>query len=173
MESGLNMAITFDNIATVTVSSATNVITFSDIPQTYTDLRIYCSARSDTSNTWIRFNNDSTSPNYITGEIFSDTPTTVVVNEFSGIWNGYITQWDKPAQSHSIFDIFNYSNTTKYKNTFLHAGEGNLSFSVRGIAMSGGTWKNTNAITSISYFAGSTFSWLTGSVFALYGIKAA
>jgi hypothetical protein len=167
------MALTFDNIATVTLSSATNVVTFSSIPQTYTDLRIYCSAIATVSNTYIRFNNDSTTNNYLTGEIFTEPTTGVAISEFTAIWNGYISQWDQTAQSHSILDVFNYTNTSKFKNTFSHTGEGRTTFTTRGVAMTGGTWKNTSAINSISYFAGSAGNWSIGSVFALYGIKAA
>ena len=44
--------------------------------------------------------------------------------------------------------------------------------SYTGVSMRVGLWRNTNAITSVSFKANGT-TWKSGSTFTLYGIKAA
>jgi hypothetical protein len=56
------MATTYEIIASVTVSSATNTISFTSIPQTYTDLLFKISGRFsiDTSSAFLRYNGTTT-----------------------------------------------------------------------------------------------------------------
>ena len=53
--------VAYHPIATTTVSSATSSITFSSIPQTYTDLVLIAYAKDSNGYTDLRVNNDSTS----------------------------------------------------------------------------------------------------------------
>ena len=73
--------------------------------------------------------------------------------------------------SNSIFHIMNYSNATTYKNTFGRSGTNGGSYT--GTSLITGTWRNTAAITTISVIASGSTTFVTGSSFTLYGIKAA
>jgi hypothetical protein len=63
-------------------------------------------------------------------------------------------------------NIQNYSNSTTYKTT-LGRWDDSAAFTL----LQSGTWLNTNAITSMSLTVADTF--VAGSTFTLYGIKAA
>jgi len=70
-------------------------------------------------------------------------------------------------QSNTIWNVMNYANITTYK-TVLSRGN-SASNSVRANV---GLWRNTAAITSIILTAASS-TFISGSTFTLYGIKAA
>lgn len=71
-----------------------------------------------------------------------------------------------------IVDIHNYTSTTNNKTVRCFGGfDGNGSGTVR---LGSGFINATTAVTSLSFSnANNSFDWLTGSTFALYGIKGA
>ena len=70
-----------------------------------------------------------------------------------------------------VMDILDYSSTAKYKTTrSLNGSDFNGSGN---ISLTSGLWMNTAAITSIELFAATGTTFITGSTFTLYGIKAA
>jgi hypothetical protein len=156
------MPSTFETIATTTVSGTPATITFSSIPQTYTD--IYCTVYTPTTagvNLNINFNGD-TGSNYnwvqIYGEVGFSTPAT---HRASNSATALFGVSDGLAAIHG--HIMNYSNATTNK-TFLVRGGGN-----RYVDLTACLWRNNAAITSITIGP----SWSTGSIVTLYGIKAA
>ena len=55
------MAATYTPIASITLGAATSSVTFSSIPQTYTDLIVIFNGRTDgDENTNLQFNSDTT-----------------------------------------------------------------------------------------------------------------
>jgi hypothetical protein len=160
---------TYEPIQTQTVGTATTTVTFTSIPQTYTDLILIVAAdvTSAGQNLYLTFNS-------VTSTIYSRTflygngssaisarntlQPAIPLSEFAGSGSG----------SYSIANIMNYTNTTTYK-TVLHRGgyAGNIT------ALTAGLWPSTAAITSLSCVPTGGTTWVVGSTFTLYGIKAA
>jgi hypothetical protein len=118
------MTATYEKIATTTLASDTNSVTFSSIPATYTDLVLVMQIKSSSSDTIrFRFNSDS-GTNYSTTRL-SGTGSSAVSDRESnssvtlGSSYGYPTS-TLGATTH-ILQIFNYSNTTTYKTQITRA----------------------------------------------------
>lgn len=166
----------YESIATFTLGSNTASVTFSSIPQTYKHLQIRYNGRSDRSQNSeygvVSYNSD-TSTNYSFHSITGDGAT-VPVDAAATVAYQSLLYFPGALRGSNIFgsgvvDILDYANTNKYKtlrtlNGYDSNGDGRISFQ-------SGSWRNTNAITSITIatFNGSNF--ITSSSFALYGIK--
>jgi hypothetical protein len=162
--------ITYEPIATQTLSTATDVVTFSTISQAYTDLILVINgAKSHQTNTYIRFNGD-TGSNYSLTNMWGDG-SGVVSNRYSNVTFIYVDIASPAANTiHTkIVQINNYSNATTNKTVLIR----DSSFDGEALA-SVGMWRNTSAITSISITnATSGYNWNVGSTFTIYGIAAA
>jgi hypothetical protein len=165
------MTITYDSIATTTLGSATNTITFNSIPGSYTDLRVVISGSfSGNLQSSIRFNNLSTSIYSYTELVGNGTTAT---SGFASNDNRIYFTYNNVASTAQPFlitaDVFNYTNsknkTTLY--TFNQDINGAGGQTVRGV----GLWRDTSVITRIDLFAGAN-NFTTGTVATLYGIKA-
>jgi len=160
------MPITYEPIATNTLGSAAASVTFSTISGSYTDL-VLVFAGSITSGfdaINMQFNGD-------TGTTYSRTilvgnGTTASSSRDSTASSIQIGIMGTD-QSNTIWNVMNYANITTYK-TVLSRGN-SASNSVRANV---GLWRNTAAITSIILTAASS-TFISGSTFTLYGIKAA
>jgi hypothetical protein len=157
---------TYEAIATQTLGSAAASVTFSSIPQTYTDLMLIIigNAGGSTSAS-MRFNSD-------TGTNYSNT---YAQGDGSGVGNfrdvNVTSNWagsfyNTTTPSTAKHSIMNYANTTTFKSSIIRADYG-IGFTVIAAQL----WRNTAAITSITLATGANFS--TGATFSLYGIKAA
>lgn len=164
------MPATYEPISTQTLGTATATVTFSSIPQTYTDLVLVFggnAASGSTDSIAIQFNGDTTT-NYsftnLTGN--GSTATSARSSSDTTIAPGLINSTEI---SNVIYNIFNYTNTTTFKTVLVRA---NLtSFATRA---SVGLWRKTpEAITSLSLKILGGQSFAIGSTFTLYGIKAA
>jgi len=165
---------TMTPIATNTLAADTATVTFSSIPQSYTDLMIVIQGRgsyADTSiNTYYQFNGD-TSSNYSVTRL-QGNGSTAVSNRGTSQSVGYITY--VPANnatagelSANTINIMNYSNATTYKTSISRSAvPGSYAASFVGL------WRSTAAITSI-VLGCDAGNWKSGSSFILYGIKAA
>jgi hypothetical protein len=179
----------YESIATVTVGSGGSAsIDFTSIPSTYTHLQIRGILQTNRSSyivdlTTVQFNND-TGANYSSHNLYGGYNTTPNVNvdantsaskmEFHGLNSGVGANIFNAV----VMDILDYANTNKYKTVRNLQG-----FDVNGtvgtgslggtIALSSGSWRNTNAVTSvkISLIDGTLFNQY--SSLALYGIKGA
>ena len=164
------MPATYEPIATQTLGSNTTTVTFSSIPATYTDLLLVsvfgASAGMDI---FVRFNGDSGS-NYATTRLFTNSNTSAVLTGRSSSISGHQprTSANQPSTVTTILreNIMNYANTNMNKTVI-----GRYDYQSQ-IEAHVGTWLNTSAITSISLVADAQ-QWTTGSIFTLYGIKAA
>jgi hypothetical protein len=153
----------------VTVGTATPSITFSSIPQGYTDLVLIATPIFSTAaNVNIRINGDTGSnysDTYINGNGTSATSardTNQTLMYFSGTSVGVTTA----NRDNGIAHFMNYSNTTTNKTVLMRYNQAGQI-----VVAEVGLWRNTAAITSISLIA-STGNLDTGSTFSLYGIKA-
>jgi len=164
----------FNSIASVTASGGgLQTISFTSIPSTYTHLQIrYASknqAASDT--TLIRFNNDSGS-NYSYHRLSYS-------GSFSATSYPSATYGELPATAYSgtgsgvfgsgVIDIFDYTNTNKYKTVKMLGG-------FRDLGSGGSTAFNSMAYYSLSAISSIQIipspNWVDApSVFSLYGIQ--
>lgn len=168
---------TFEAIATQTLGSATNTVTFSSIPSTYTDL-VLVTVQKNTTNTSdapnVRFNSDTGSNysyTYLTG-----TGTSAISGRLSnqtGILLGYFTTAGTQDGFMNIMTFQNYSNTTTFKTQLQRSNAGGGNTTYPGAEAIVSLWRSTSAINSISIIYSGTANFAIGSTFSLYGIKAA
>lgn len=158
----------YDSISSVTLSASASSITFSGIPATYTHLQIrgIMAPSGASSSTNIQFNSDTTTTNYYYHRLQGDG-----ANTNAGAGNLYrILDGTGTTTYYQSFviDILDYANTNKYKTTRALAGyDANGSGQIN---LTSNLWKNTNAITTIT-FTLDTPNINTYSSFALYGVK--
>jgi hypothetical protein len=171
------MALQLFKIETVEVASPVTSVTFSDIPQGYTDLILVASSRSTRASqedpTYVRFNNNSSSVyswKFVYGngsavysgsgsttqfEYFSQPANSATANTF-GSMSIYIPNYTSSNyKSVSVDALFeNNSTTADYTRAQLVAG----------------LFSSTSAITSILIgpYVGPAFA--TNSTFTLYGV---
>jgi hypothetical protein len=174
----------FESIATVTVGSGGQAdIEFTSIPSTYTHLQIRgivkLSRTAGNENLAMRLNSD-TGSNYSYHQMIG-TGTTITTegqaNQTYMYLGETIGSWASAASmfSPNVIDILDYANTNKYKTIrTLEGGDQNGNTAPNGdtgkMGFTSGSWRNTNAITSIKiYPTGGTISQYT--TLALYGIK--
>jgi hypothetical protein len=161
------MASTYEKIATTTLGSATNTVTFASIASTYTDVRlIYTGAISASGSLYLRVGNGSvdTGTNYSFTYLYGSG--TSVISGRSSTTDAVFLADTGTTGTMSDINIFSYAGST-YK-TILGA-TGDTTTSIANIV---GLWRNTAVINYISIFnTGGNFS--VGSMFTLYGIKAA
>jgi len=163
-------------IETVELASSASSITFSSIPQTYTDLVLLISARSDRSGeeedvAYLTFN--SSTSNYSTISL-QGTGSTVSSDTAGGVSN-LLERLDIPGPlmtSNTFGNISLYiSNYTKAQGKSVSADlveENNATFARQRI--NAYLWNDTAAITSITFSPIANF--VTGSIISLYGITA-
>ena len=162
--------LTYESIATTTLSSSSASVTFSSISGSYTDLIAIFNGGSTTAGMDIRcrFNGDSNSNysfTFLTGNGTAASSNRANSQTFMPLnYNGYL---NNSIQTVSIINLMNYSNTTTYKTTISR-----FNTTSYGTDAAAGLWRSTSAITSIEFFP-SANSFLTGSTFTLYGITKA
>jgi hypothetical protein len=161
---------TYEPIATTTLSSALGTVTFSSISAGYTDLvlvgmRRYSNVGTGAQNTFIRFNNDSTS-------LYS---TTYLLNGGSGRITGVNSLYTSAGgnevsdrYSIDVWNIFNYSNTNIFKTALL-----NYNFANNHKQIWCGLYRSKSAIDRIDVIGDGGATFAIGSTFTLYGITAA
>jgi hypothetical protein len=157
----------------VTLGSASTLVTFSSIPTTYTDLILVASIQmSDNTSFYIRCNSDTT--NKYSATLMSGDGSTASTERFNQTelgGNGIYTKANTFPTSASfgvgIWNFQNYSNSTTNKTIISRVGSGGLS--TRTIV---NLYASTSAITQLDIrpFSGTMAA---GSTFNLYGIAAA
>lgn len=163
------MASTYTPIANSVVSgSSTSVITFSSIPQTYTDLILVEQATGTAAAySTMYFNADNAGTSY-SQTYLAGTGTTVVSGRVSNAATLSIDYISSGTTSNAhIYQFQSYSNTSVFK-TFIQRY--NLTNDVATVRIA--LWRSTAAITTITLTRASG-TYTAGSVYSLYGIKAA
>lgn len=159
------MSKTYDPIATTTLTTTQETVTFSNIAGSYTDI-IYVVSGGGSTNLRLRFNSD-TGTNYSFTQLYGTGSSALSLRDSNTNYAiGGVTQSFGLAIGH----IMNYSNTTTNKTLIGRGGSAGNTFLDACVSL----WRNTSAITSISFspeFNGvNTFT--SGTTFTLYGIKA-
>lgn len=172
------MAITYVALTTITVGSGgVSSISFTSIPQTYTDLLMLFSVRNNTNeaNGWAnirtRFNSDA--GNNYSSRLIAGRGTGVDTGSNSGTGLVFHYSCDPNATASTFSNgslyIPNYTSSTTKAVTFDSVTENNATEAIR--ALSANLWTGTSAITSITcdILAGGNIN--EHSTFTLYGIK--
>lgn len=164
------MATTYQLIEAKTLTTTTASITFTSIPQTYTDLLLKFSTR-DNSGSYINnmnININSSSSNFSTktimklgGSASSGTETTNLA---------FSTGSTATSTTFTNGEVYfpGYTSSSYKSYSAESASENNASDN--GMILETGLWSNTAAITSIT-FTPTSASFVSGSTFYLYGIK--
>jgi hypothetical protein len=161
------MASTYEPIATNTLGSSTATVTFSSIPNTYTDLLLIESPIFSTaSQSLMRVGNGSvdTGSNYSVTTLRGDG-TSATSTRFSNIDSiGSAPGTTQSTDAHNIIrNIMNYSNTTTNK-TVIERCNGQSVWAIVGL------WRSTVAINIIT-LTSLNGTYQSGSTFTLYGVK--
>jgi hypothetical protein len=160
------MPITYDCIATTTLSSAQASVTFSSISGNYTDLVLIVCSTTGTGTALLTANGD-TGSNYSRTFMYGTGSSAVSGRTTNFASFPFTIGATAGTFSSTIVHLMDYSNTTTHK-TFLTRGNDAADAAVALV----GLWRNTNAISSIT-LTGSAGNLSSGSTFNLYGIKAA
>jgi len=163
---------TYTPIATQTLSSAAASVTFSSIPQGYTDLILVCSPVSTTgSNTFmtLQYNGD-TGSNYSSTILRGNgsTASSVRLSNTTVAYICYSQEVPTVAGRTTVITQFqNYSNSTTYKTTLTRNNDASqITETIVSL------WRNTAPITSITIDMDASGSVIaSGSTFSLYGIQ--
>lgn len=159
-------------------TSTASSVTFSAIPQTYTDLKLVISARdSSTGANWSRikfaFNGTSSTTNWSGRELYG------IGSGSASSWNygtsdsaagGFATTADATTNTFGNTEIYipNYTSSNYKSISTDSVTENNATSALAGFEAS--LWSNTAAITSIELTL-STGNFISGSTFYLYGIS--
>ncbi len=164
------MAVTYDKIATTTVSGTPSDVTFSSISGSYTDLVLICQMKTSALATiYLQFNSD-TGSNYSYSNL-AGSPAGANAGRSSSATINRITNYaypDNTFNTNAIVNFMNYSNSTTYK-TFLSRAN-NASGADNATEVLAGLWSSTAAISTIKVYPSGGATWSTGSTFTLYGI---
>lgn len=172
---GGGAANSYESIQTYTVGAGgSSVISFTAIPSTYKHLQIRCMSRSTAlCFAYLAFNSDTTNANYKTHYLGGDGSSAFAgayPQSYPGILYGGAAGFGQaPNVSAQIFDILDYTSTSKNKTVRLLNG---LDANGSGVVgLDSGVWLNSSsAVTSIT-LSTNTSSFSQYSSFALYGIK--
>ena len=169
------MTTTYEKIATTTLSSATNSITFSSITASYTDLRLVLTTTGISASDYIymRFNADGAGVStYSSTHLYGGGASagSFKWNSTNGIHMHGIGALTTTPNVLITTDIFSYAGSTN--KTLL----GTYSSDNNGSGYAGrfsGLWRSTSAINEIKVFCSSAGTNLnSGTTMTLYGIKA-
>ena len=164
---------TYEPIATTTLTTDTGTVTFSSIPQTYTDLvAIIANVKNNFAGTggvydrFMRFNGDS-GANYSVTNI-QGNGSTASSNRFSND-NHFSASFPRASDQPGSFivHIQNYANTTTNKTAIWRTTNPSV---LTNAAV--GLYRSTAAITSVTFIVDPNL-FTSGSVFSIYGVKAA
>lgn len=172
------MAYTYSKIATYTVGSGgVPSISFVNIPQTYTDLVIVASLRSNTgdvsSNTWLTFNSVG-GTSYSARVLYTSNGTSVVSGSENNIARTaqlFSNSSTSTASTFGNMEIYipNYTSSNYKSWSSNYVTENNAAAAQVGIT--GGLFSNVSPIASID-LRPYTADWAQYSTIHLYGIKA-
>ena len=169
---------TYVAIAKTVLTGTTGTVTFSIIPQTYTDLLLVVSARdagasANVTSMDIRFAG-------ITSSVYTDTqlyaynttPASTRVTSQNTLLQGFVPRDSATANTFGSFELYipNYTGSTNKLGSMTSVAEANSTTNIQwGISLDAGLMSNTTAVDSISIIFGTGA--VSGSRFDLYGIK--
>jgi hypothetical protein len=168
---------TYDLLKSDILTSTSNLISWTSIPNTYTDLVIAVNIKSTfgsglSAEYRAKFNGD-TGNNYASATLRA-TSAPALTGSTKGGGEGWATfNWSGDADGNfgagGYIQIFQYANTSVWKTYLGHTGN---AYGVQGNGLISGLWYSTAAINQIEIYP-QRDSFAIGSAFNLYGIKAA
>jgi hypothetical protein len=169
----------YESIQTFTSDGSTNTVTFSAIPQTFTHLQIRSTIRLSVNSisqaVGLRFNGDAGS-NYdwasVSGAGHASLAEGVSTVGGSSIFSLHSIGNTGAGNlfNGSILEIIDYTNTNKNTTTREIGGFTSNGGSEEQVRITGGGWRNTAAITSITLTTGDG-NFMNNSRIALFGIR--
>lgn len=163
------MAQAYVPIQTQTLTSTASFVTFSNIPQSYTDLQIVCSARNTSA-----FNAEAVllslngSTSNFSGRYLQGNGSAVQTGTYARFaFNMPAASSTSSTFSNSNLYFPNYTSSNNKSYTFDSVTENNGTEAYQ--TMFAGLWSDTSAITSITLTANSG-NFAIGSTFTIYGI---
>lgn len=170
------MSVTCELISKQVLGTSSTTVTFSKIPQTYTDLYLVVSARSTTSAkavaAQLTFNGSTTG---YSERLLYGTGTSALTTTRTGSWFQWCVDAVGATATANTFGcgevyIPNYTGAANKTVSSVTVDEDNAT--AGNIYVNAALWSNTAAITSISLQDGGG-SFVAGSTFFLYGIRSA
>ena len=155
---------TYEPIQTQVLTGTQATVTFSSIPQTYTDLILITAGPTSVETDLDAVINADTGTNYSFTYVYGDGSTAI---SGRGTNQSRVVVGRGGSNPTGIAHFLNYANTTIYKTSIART---NLPSSITMIFVN--VWRNTNAITSIE-LKPSTGTLSSGFTATLYGIKGA
>jgi hypothetical protein len=169
---------TYSAIQSTILSSATQTVSLTGIPSTYTDLVVVISAFSDSGTNGIRMRINNDSSGIYDNKYWSATPSNTSVganasNQSQVILGNYTNTPTTHGQAIHILNIFNYANTSVFKKVGVRSAFASGSV----VDQTDCLYKSTNAINRLDFnintFGSSTGNFAANSTFTIYGIRAA
>ena len=165
-----SISTSYISLGSVQLASNSTTVTFSSIPATYKHLQVRIFARKDTGGNdayGMHINGDTTNSNY-------------AYYAFGGDGTAFVQSvLDRPdvgsvrdnAWNTTVITIPDYTSTAKVKS--YQSVSGSMSQTDGSAFYYGTVWDNTSAINSLRFSTinSGSYNFITGSVFALYGIK--
>lgn len=167
----------FESIATTTLTTTTATVTISSIPSTYQHLQLRLLTRSSRSADNDDLNmivNGITTASYSNHKLYGDGSAVTSAGVSSATIIAQVGKMSGNTSTANIFgvtiiEILDYASTTKNKT--IRAFNGIDQNTTTGYTfLTSGLFQSTNAITSLT-FSCQVASFVSGSQFALYGIK--
>jgi hypothetical protein len=163
----------YESIATNTLGSNTQTVTFSSIPSTFSHLQLRIRGNSN-GGPKIRYNSSATgySEHYLQGQGTVASAGGSTGNSEWGNFGSLISGGGgglSGQENFYIIDIIDYKSTTKNKTSRAASG-----FDANGsgiIRLGSSLWANTAAINAIEINSDTGSVWYAGTIFALYGIR--
>lgn len=156
------MPATYDSIATHTFSGSTNTLTFSSIPQTFTDLVFVCQmTAANNTELRIRYNGD-TANNYSRFVVeYANTSTSTF---YQGPHSAFymLVRTDLTT---NILHVMDYANTSYYTESLARFNNVNAVVGFQVMA-----WKQNAAVSSVTFYTDDGSNFGSGGTISLYGI---
>jgi hypothetical protein len=168
---GAGAAGSFDLLETQVLGSTAASITFASLntyASTYQHLQIRMAGSTTSGINWvdIQFNGD-TGSNYSRHELRGNGSS--VTSSASANYDSYLFGIWGDAPGAAVVDLLDPFETTKFKTGRALSGW----VGADGVQLTSGSWRNTNAISSIQIKNNGSAIFKIGTRFSLYGIKAA
>jgi hypothetical protein len=173
------MAATYNLISSQVLGSTASTVTFSSIPQTYSDLKLVYSYR-DSNSSGVGIGNQYAYFNTQTGTLFSYICLYAYASSAGGTKNsnyGWLTFDLQPQTNGSTANTFdsgelyipNYTSSSSIQTLSLSTSESNTTtVAITALAQ---LYRGSAPITSITLGTNGSDNYLTNSSFYLYGIK--
>ena len=169
---------TYELISTTTVSTPAYSFTLSSIPQTYTDLVLKISARSNYASAGheMSIQTNSLTTGYANRMLYTNAPSTTASAAASNTyhtWAGGVVGANATANTFSNCEIYfpNYSSTALAKSISVDTTSENNG-ATGAMWINSGVNTSTAAITSLTVYCWQSFiNYVANTTFTLYGIK--